>query len=193
MTWVDLAVFGILAVSALLAFVRGLVRELLGIGAWVGAIVAGIEGLPLMRGVVRNWMQAPEWVDPVSFLVVFLVSLIVLMLVARAAGRLIRGSALGGVDRTLGLVFGLARGAVIIMIAYIMAGTIFPIGHWPDVVLNARTLPAAYEGARWVREQLPEDYRPRLYAPPPGRVATADDLLHASPQGRATGKPPARD
>jgi membrane protein required for colicin V production len=192
MTWVDLAVFGILAVSGLLAFVRGLVREVLGIGAWVGAIAAGIAGVPLMRGIVRSWMQAPEWVDPVSFLVVFLVTLIVLMLAARAIGSLVRGSALGGVDRTLGLVFGLARGAVIIVIAYILAGTVFPIDHWPDAALNARTLPVAYEGARWVHDQLPEDYRPRIYAPPAGRQATADDLLRASPLGRATGKQPAK-
>ncbi len=133
MTWVDLAMFGIMAVSGLLAFVRGLVREILGIGAWVGAIAAGIAGLPLVRGYVRNWMDAPEWVDPVSFLVVFLVTLIVLMLAARAIGSLVRGSALGGVDRTLGLLFGLARGAVVIMIAYILAGTVFPIDHWPKV------------------------------------------------------------
>jgi membrane protein required for colicin V production len=192
MTWVDLAVFGILAVSGLLAFVRGLVREVLGIGAWVGAIAAGTFGLPLMRGIVHRWLQAPEWIDPVSFLVVFLVTLIVLMLVARAIGSFVRGSALGGVDRTLGLVFGLARGAVIIMIAYILAGTVFPIDHWPDAVLNARTLPAAYEGARWVRAQLPEDYRPRIYAPPAGRQTTAEDLLRATPVGRATGRQPTR-
>jgi membrane protein required for colicin V production len=188
MTWVDLAVFGLLAVSGLLAFVRGFVREILGIGAWVGAIATGIAGVPMMRGVVRGWIPEPEWVDPASFLVIFLVTLIVLMLAARAIGSLVRGSALGGVDRTLGLVFGLARGAIIIMIAYILAGTVFPIDHWPDAVLKARTLPVAYEGARWAREQLPEDYRPRIYAPLTGRQATADDLLHASPLGRATGR-----
>jgi membrane protein required for colicin V production len=192
MTWVDLAVFGILAVSGLLAFVRGLVREVLGIGAWVGAIAAGIAGLPLMRGYVRNWMDTPEWVDPVSFLVVFIVTLIVLMLVARAIGSVVRGSALGGVDRTLGLLFGLARGAVVIMIAYILAGMVFPIDRWPKVVLDARTLPIAYEGARWAREQLPDGYRPRIYAPVAGRQATADDLLQPNPLGRATGRQPAK-
>ncbi|WP_428485297.1 CvpA family protein [Rhodopila sp.] len=193
MTWVDLAVFGLLGISGLLAFVRGFVREVLGIGAWIGAIAAGVAGVPFMRGYVRAWLQAPEWINPASFFVVFVITLIILMLTARAIGSLVRGSALGGVDRTLGLVFGLGRGAVIVMIAYILGGMVFPIDHWPEAVLNARTLPLAYQGARRLRDQLPENYRPRIYAPPVGREATADDLLRASPQGRATGKPLARD
>jgi membrane protein required for colicin V production len=193
MTWVDLAVFGILGISGLLAFVRGAVREILGIGAWIGAVTAGVVALPLMRDQVRAWIKTPEWIDPVSFFVVFLVVLIVLTLAARAIGSMVRGSALGGIDRTLGLVFGLARGAAVIMIAYILAGMVFPIDHWPAPVLDARTLGPTYQAARWFRGQLPEDYRPRIYAPPAGRDATADDLLRAIPQGRATGRPPTRD
>ncbi len=193
MTWVDLAVFGLLAISGLLAFVRGMVREVLGIGAWAGAVAAGIYALPAMRSSVSRWIHTPEWVDPASFFIVFLAALIALMLLARMVGSLVRGSPLGGVDRTLGLVFGLARGAVIIMIAYILAGMVFPIDRWPEPVLAARTLPPIYEGALWVRGQLPEAYRPRIYAPPSGPVTTADDLLRAIPQGRATGKAPVRD
>ncbi len=194
MTWVDLAVFGFLAISGLLAFARGFVREVLGIGAWVGAVVAAILGLPTMRGVVRNWFSAPDWVDPVSFIIVFLCSLIVLMMVAGTIGQLVRRSALGGVDRTLGLVFGIARGAAVVIIAYVLGQMAFPIERWPDAVLNARTLTPTYEAARWVRERLPETYRPHtLDAPPHGRQATAEALLHASPQGRATGKPPERE
>jgi membrane protein required for colicin V production len=188
MTWVDLVVFGFLAISGLLAFTRGLVREVLGVGAWVGAVAAAILGLPTMRGVVRTWFASPEWVDPVSFVVVFLIALIVLMLIARAIGGLVRKSALGGVDRTLGLLFGLARGAAVIIVAYIIGQMVFPIERWPDVVLNARTLSPTYEAARWVRSQLPEPYRPHTLDPPPGRHTTAEALLRASPQGRATGK-----
>jgi membrane protein required for colicin V production len=193
MTWADLMVFGLLGVSGLLAFVRGLVREVLGIGAWVGAVAGGMAGLPFMRDLVRRWITSPAWVDPASFFVVFVLLLIILTLAARAIGSVVRSSALGGVDRTLGLVFGLARGAVVIMIAYILAGIALPIDQWPDAVLQARTLQPTYQGAKWFRDQLPEDYRPRIYAPPVGREATADDLLRATPQGRATGRPPARD
>jgi membrane protein required for colicin V production len=189
MTWVDLVVFGFLAISGLLAFARGLVREVLGIGAWIGAIAVAFLALPTMRDIVRKWLSTPEWVDPVSFIIVFLITLIVLMLVARAIGGFVRGSALGGVDRTLGLVFGLARGAAVIIIAYIIGQMVFPIERWPDAVLDARTLTPTYEAARWVREQLPEPYRPHTLDPPPaGRQATAEALLRANPQGRATGK-----
>lgn len=194
MTWVDLVVFGFLLVSGLLAFGRGLVREILGIGAWIGSVALAFFSLPTMREVVRTWFSTPEWVDPVSFIVVFLISLIVLMLIAKMIGGFVRGSVLGGVDRTLGLVFGLARGAAVIIIAYILGQMVFPIDRWPDAVLHARTLTPTYEAAKWVRDQLPDPYRPHTLDPPPaGRDATAEALLHANPQGRATGKQPERE
>lgn len=187
MTWVDLAVLAILAVSALLAFMRGLVREVLGIGAWIGAILAAAWGLPMLRPFVRQWLGASPWVDPVAFVAIFLVSLIILMIIARMIGRAVRNSPLGGLDRTLGLVFGLVRGAALVVIAYIIAGMVVPLDHWPDPVLNARLLTPAYDGAQWAVHQLPADYRPRLYAPPAGRQTTAEALLHATPQGSAVG------
>jgi hypothetical protein len=45
-----------------------------------------------------------------------------------------------------------------------------------------------YQGASWVVQKLPSDHRPRLYAPPPERQATAEELLRASPQGRAVSR-----
>jgi membrane protein required for colicin V production len=194
MTWVDLAVFGFLLISGLLAFVRGLVREVLGIGAWAGSVAIAFFSLPTMRGVVRNWIPQPEWVDPASFIVVFIISLIILTLIARAIGGFVRRSALGGVDRTLGLLFGFVRGAAVVIVAYMIGQMVYPIERWPDVVLDARTLTPTYEAARWVRDQVPEPYRPHTLEPPPaGRRATAEALLHANPQGRATGKNPERE
>jgi membrane protein required for colicin V production len=194
MTWVDLAVFGFLLISGLLAFVRGLVREVLGIAAWTGAVAIAFFSLPTMRGVAGKWIPQPEWVDPASFIVVFIISLIILTLIARTIGSFVRRSALGGIDRTLGLLFGLVRGAAVIIVAYMIGQMVYPIERWPDVVLDARTLTPTYEAARWVRDQVPEPYRPHTLEPPPaGRHATAEALLHATPQGRATGKNPERE
>jgi membrane protein required for colicin V production len=194
MTWVDIAVFGFVALSGLLAFGRGLVREVLGIGAWIGAGIVAFAGMPVMRAQVRTWLSSPEWVDPVSFIVLFLVSLVIFSIVAKVLAGFVRNSALGGLDRTLGLLFGLARGACIVIIAYMIGQMVFPIDRWPDAVLNARVLTPTYNAAAWVRDQLPEDYRPhRLDPPPQGRETTAEALLHVTPQGRATGKPTVRE
>jgi membrane protein required for colicin V production len=193
MTWVDLAVFGFLAISGLLAFVRGLVREVLGIGAWIGAIAAAILSMPVMREFVHNWVSSPTFVDPISFILVFLGSLIILILIAGMVGRVVRRSALGGVDRTLGLVFGLVRGAGIVMTACVLTQLVFPPERWPDAIRHARTLKPTYEAAQWVVEKIPLPYRPHLDRLPPEREITAEDLQHATPQGRATGRPTQHD
>ncbi len=197
MTWVDLAVIGVLAVSALLAFMRGFVAEVLGIGAWIGAGLAALWAEPLARPQVETWMdqyvKMPALVTPVAFGGVFLVALIILLILSRWIGELVRNSILGGLDRSLGLVFGLARGAVLVICAYIGTGMLIPIEKWPEAVLNARLLPLTYQGAALVVKALPPQYQPRMYPPPEGRQTTAADLMHAVPIGRATGKPVVRE
>jgi membrane protein required for colicin V production len=193
MTWVDLVVLAVLAVSALLAFMRGLVREVLGLAAWIGAIFVAVWALPRVRPQFVQWLGNSPWVDPVAFGVVFVITLIVLIILSRWISAFVRNSPIGGVDRTLGLVFGLARGAVIIVLAYIVGGWIERPAQWPAPVREARSLDAAYFGAQWVWQRLPENWRPKVYEPPSGRETTANALLHATPQGRAVDKPPARD
>jgi membrane protein required for colicin V production len=190
MTWVDLVVLGVLAVSALLAFMRGLVREVLGLGAWVGAILAASWALPLARPQFHQWLGSAPWVDPATWGVLFLITLIILMVISHWISRLVRASPLGGLDRTLGLVFGLVRGAALLVIAYIGAGMVVPVDRWPEAVKQARALPIAVEGAIWVAEKVPAGYRPQVYPAPTGRATSAEALLHATPQGRAVGKQP---
>ena len=193
MTWVDAAVLGVLALSALLAFLRGLMRELLGIGAWVGAAFAAAWGAPLARPQVAAWLQMPDFVGPVTFGAVFLTALILLMILSRWISELVRGSVLGGLDRSLGLVFGLARGALLVIVAYIMVGLLIPPDRWPVPVLHARSLPVVRDGAEKLQRALPEQYRPKLPDLPGAREATATDLLRAIPFGRATARPFTRD
>jgi membrane protein required for colicin V production len=190
MTWVDLVVLGVLAISGLLALSRGFVREVLGLGAWVGAAAFTYWGMPLARPRFEQWISSPEWVAPITGAALFIGSLLILMVLSGWIGHIVRASALGGLDRTLGLVFGLARGAALVMFAYIAAGMVIPIDKWPDVVLRARSLPLAYEGAAWVVDRLPPDLRPSLHAPPVLKQTTAEELFHAQPVGRAVGPSP---
>jgi membrane protein required for colicin V production len=189
MTWVDLVVLAILAISGLLAFLRGFVREVLGIAAWVGAVIVALWAFPHARPHFAAWITNPDLVEPVTYGAVFIVMLLVLLMISHRIGAFVRRSVFGGLDRTLGLLFGLARGAALVVVAYIALGLLMPVDKWPEPILQARALPFTFEGASWAVARLPEAYRPRLYAPPAEREATEEALLHATPQGRASDKP----
>lgn len=189
MNWVDLVVIAVVVVSALLAFMRGFVREVLGVGAWIGAGFFAVWAFPFVRDRFHAWIGNPSIADPVALGAMFLLALLILNIVAGMVGGAVRMSLLGGLDRTLGVAFGVIRGAALIAFAYIAAGMVVATDHWPDPVLQARSLPYAYEGAAWAAGFLPPEYRPSVRPPPMGRETRAEDLLHATPQGRAIGRP----
>ncbi len=194
MNWVDLVVLALMLVSGLLGVMRGLVREVLGVAAWVAAaIVASPYGLfPHVAPWVRRQFSDPGIADAVAFGGVFLIVLVVLWLVVRTISKAVRGSGLGGLDRSLGLVFGLGRGAALLVVAYILLGIGLAIEQWPAPILEARSLPIIHRGAEWLALQLPPNYRPVVARLPPGRSTTAADLLRANPVGRALGIRPPR-
>lgn len=184
--WIDLVVLAIVAVSALLAFLRGFVREALGVGAWIGAAFVGWWAFPYSQPRAREMISGyPELADLAAFVAVFVVALILLSVVAGMLGGLVRGSLLSGIDRTLGIVFGLVRGAAVVIAAYVALSLVVPPDHWPPPLLQARSLPYAYEGAAWATTLLPEPYRPAIKPPPGGPQTRAEDLFQPQPQGRA--------
>lgn len=178
MTWVDGVCIGVLVASAILAFWRGFVRETLGIGAWVGAVVAAFALRPVIKPFFDAFVTPPWLADGLAVGSVFLVVLIALTLVVNAIANRVEASALGGMDRSLGAVFGLARGAFIVVLAYIVGGLFLPAtDRWPEAVLDARALPIVVSGAQTVANMLPAEYRPRIATPPERRVPTQDELL----------------
>jgi membrane protein required for colicin V production len=186
MTWVDGVLAGVVVISAAIAFFRGLVREVLSLGAWVGAAAAAFFARPYLLPYMSAWIDT-EWIaDAVGAGAVFLIVLVALKLFTNAIADRVQDSALGGLDRVLGLVFGAARGAVLAVLAYILAGMFAPeTATWPDAVKQARSLPFVAEGARMVVERVPEAYRPRLVAPPGPGGPTMDDLLRPPARSRS--------
>lgn len=178
MTWVDAVALAVLVVSAIMAFWRGFVREVLGIAAWIGAVVAGFALRPVAKPFFDSFVD-PAWLaDGLAVGSVFLAVLVLLTLVVNAIATRVEDSALGGVDRSLGAVFGLARGAFLVVLAYIIGGLFLPATErWPEAVLEARGLPSVVSGAQMVAALLPAEYRPRIATPPERRVPTQEELL----------------
>ena len=159
MNWLDLAVLGIIVLSAIFAFARGFVREALSIVAWVGAGAITLYGF--------NWVYAQ--VDPMvhnallSQLIagfgLFVVSLIVLTILTGIVARTVRGSALSPIDRTLGFIFGLVRGAFLVCLAYLLLDVAVQASDRPMWIREAKSGPYLHEGADVLRGFLPESLK----------------------------------
>lgn len=189
MNWIDTTFLAVVIISAVVAFARGFVAEVLGIGAWAGAFVlAGVAG-DFAKPTMRGWISNAEIADPAAYAAVFLIALVVLSILTGAIGGAVRASVLGGIDRSLGIVFGALRGVVIAAAVYVGAAYVFPPDRWPEVVVQTRSLPHIYTVAVWLTNFLPPDFRPRVMRPPEPRPASAAEYLQATPQGRATARP----
>lgn len=185
MNWVDAVLIGVIVVSAAVAYFRGLVREVLSLGAWIGAAAAAFFARPQILPHVQTWLEPPMVADIVGTGTVFLVVLIILKIITNMIADRVQDSMLGGVDRVLGLAFGAARGAVVLVVAYILAGMFAPDSTaWPEPVKQARSIGIVAETAKRVVEMVPEAYRPRLVDAPGPEGLTVDDLLRPPARSR---------
>ena len=185
MNWVDGVVLAVLALSAIVALFRGLVQEVLGIGAWVGAAFAALALQPVLSPRLLASVETPWIADAIALGGVFLVVLVALKIVIAMIARRVQDSALGGTDRALGMVFGLLRGAFLVAVAYILGGMVLPESEkWPAPVREARSLPVVAQGAQWLMDKLPPGYRDGLVLPPSLPNPGFNDLVRPPPRNR---------
>ena len=149
---VDIAVIGVLIISGLMAFSRGLVREVLSIGAWVGAAVVTIYAFPHLRVYARGYVKNELLADIATGVAIFVVTLFVCTAVSHMLARNVRSSGFGALDRSLGFLFGLARGAVLVCLAYLLFLWIVPKPEdQPDAIKQAKSLPLIDAGATLIQ------------------------------------------
>jgi len=189
LNWIDLAVLVVVAISAAVAFMRGFVRESLGIVAWAGAAYISYIGIEFVRLPARDLVGNAQMGDIIGHAALFLVGLLVLTVITSMIAQAVHSLGLGALDRTLGIAFGIARGAALIVAAYIATGWLAAPERWPQPVREARLLPLVAEAATALADTIPERYRPSVAVPPPMPATRSLDLLQAVPLGRQPPKP----
>ncbi len=154
----DILVLAILLLSGLLAFARGFVREALSIAAWVGAALVTVFALPYASPPVRDFIDNPLVADFIAGVLIFILALVGLSVGGHFATKAIRDSALNMLDRSLGLVFGLLRGIILVSLGYMLFVWLVPDSDdHPDWFSEARTLPLVEEAADILRVVVPAD------------------------------------
>lgn len=122
MSWLDYAILGVLAASVVWGIWRGFVREVISLAGWVLAFLAANAVAGPLGDALPTSISSPEVRVLVAFLVVFIFTLSIATVAGMLLSRLLKAAGLGGLDRTLGGLFGLARGVVILLALAIAAG-----------------------------------------------------------------------
>lgn len=159
MTWFDYAVVAIVALSVLLAVIRGVVREITALAGWVAALV--LSGLFAQE--LALWLPvtlSPMLRAVIAYLVIFLGVLLLSGLTGVLLAKLFRAAGLGFTDRAVGALFGLARGALIVFVGAMLGGlTSLPREpFWREAVLSGPIETAVLAA----RPALPKDLAQRI-------------------------------
>lgn len=145
--YVDLIVVAVIVLSALFAFARGFLREVLSIGAWIVAGLAAWFGWPLLEPIVRQYVDHELISIAVSAAAIFVVVLIVVTVISHVFTTRVRESSLGALDRSLGLLFGLVRGALIVCVALMIMDQFYDKTQRPEWITQAKSYRLVDAGA----------------------------------------------
>lgn len=160
MNWLDLLMIGVMGVSGLVGLARGLVREILSLMTWGVAIWAGIRFSQDMALYLDGFIPSPTARLAASFGILFILTLILAGMVGFLLSRILETTGLSGVDRGAGLVFGIARGILIITVAvFLSRSTPFPK---EPIWQTSQLIPIFQSLAIWMEAQIPPGLLPHF-------------------------------
>lgn len=156
-TYLDIGLAVIMLISALLAMVRGFVREVLSIASWGLAAVATWWAFPRLLPLAQT--QVPNELAAKAIVIagVFLTVLVVVSLITIRISDAILDSKIGVLDRSLGFLFGLGRGLVIVVVAFAFFTWLVPGTNRPDWMTKAKSFVLLDSAKDWLIAQLPQD------------------------------------
>lgn len=151
----DLFVLAVIGISTLFALLRGLTGETLTVLAWIGALVVTYYGFGAARGVAHQTIETPWLADGAALILVFVLPLIVFKVIGAVLADQMPEGGFGRIDRWLGALFGIVRGALIVCIVYLGLGVIFGPGDRPAWIERGILVPYVQDGAAWLARLLP--------------------------------------
>ncbi|BCH53845.1 CvpA family protein [Agrobacterium vitis] len=169
----DGIVIGVVLFSAVLAMIRGFSREILSIASWVGAIAAAYYLYPFILPYVKNYTNDQRIAVAASAGGVFLLALILISFITSRIADFIIDSRIGALDRTLGFLFGAARGILLLVVAVAFWNWLIDAKQRPDWVNNAKSKPFLDVLVVKLEAVLPDDIEPQLRARILGKQQTA--------------------
>ena len=159
-TWVDFAIVVVIALSALLSLFRGFLREALSLLGWIAAVWLAFTFSDRVALMLEDQILVPSLRQAGAFALIFVLTLIATAIFNALVGRLLDGSGISGTDRTIGLLFGAARGAIIVAVLVLVAGlTTLPRDPWWR---QSMLVPHFERAALEVRDLLPQEIAGRI-------------------------------
>jgi membrane protein required for colicin V production len=192
----DIALIGVMLISGVLAMVRGFMREVLSIASWGIAALATLWGYSKAVPIVKQYISNDLVATGAAVGGIFLITLLVVSLFTVKISDLILDSRVGALDRSLGFLFGLGRGLVIMVVAYAFLVWLVPAKSQPGWVQNARSLPVLESTKNWLLSVLPDDPEgtilKRLKKPKDGEDSAPAEVPGTAPGQRSSLGSPAQ-
>jgi membrane protein required for colicin V production len=175
-TIVDGGVALVLFISGVLAYSRGITRELLAIAGWIIAAIAAIYFAPMMEPILKEIPVVGEFLvnscsisKLAAVAAVFALALIILSIFTPLFSSAIQESPLGGIDRGLGFLFGVARGVVLVAVVYLLYNTLIPDAERIAMIDDARTVKMISDASEILQAEAPTSI-PRWIAEPVNKL-----------------------
>jgi membrane protein required for colicin V production len=150
----DIGLLLLAGVVLVRSYLRGLVQEVAALGGLVLAVVMGLRFHPEAERYLQSAFGPAPYLGIVGFAILFLATLLVVSLISGQLAKVVTKGPLSGVDRLLGLCFGMAKAGLLgILVVFILT---FLAGPQAPLVSGSRLAPYALEAADWTLEQLPK-------------------------------------
>src|SRR5918911_4736595 len=156
-TLLDIVLLAVMMISGLLAMIRGFMREVLSIAAWGAAAGATLYAYPKLLPQAKQYFTSDLFAGAAVVGGVFLATLLVVSIFTIKISDMVLDSRVGALDRTLGFLFGLARGLVIVVVAFLFFAWLVPPRTQPTWVANAKSRVMLQSTGDWLISMLPDD------------------------------------